>query len=254
MYKDLKATFWWKGMKTNVADYVASCLVCQKGKIEHQRPGGTLEPLDIPQWKWDIISMDFVTHMPRSEIHIEILAVAAESLRHSVENELGLSSFDRCYHSNIGMAPYEALYNRRCQTLLYWQQDGDRQKFYADKRRLLEFEAGDHITRRIGLVAYEIALPPHLANLHNVFHVSQLRKYIAYPTHVLKEDNVQVLWDEATQEMTWEMEDLMSKSYPHLFPEARQVTHTISVHFLGSCKEPPSGELGFLDEGLDGGD
>jgi len=51
MYKDLKATFWWTGMKTDVADYVASCLVCQKAKIEHQRLGGTLEPLDIPQWK-----------------------------------------------------------------------------------------------------------------------------------------------------------------------------------------------------------
>ena len=66
MYKDLKATFWWTGMKTDVADYVASCLVCQKVKIEHQRPGGTLDPIDIPQWKWDSISMDFVTHLPRS--------------------------------------------------------------------------------------------------------------------------------------------------------------------------------------------
>jgi len=98
-------------------------------------------------------------------------------------------------------------------------------------------------------VAYEIALPPQLANLHNVFHVSQLRKYIADPSHVLKSDDVQlqedltmeagpvqimdsqikqlrgkeirpvkVLWDETTQEMTWEMEDLMRQSYPHLFP------------------------------------
>ena len=66
MYKDLKATFRWTGMKTDVADYVASCLVCQKAKIEHQRLGGTLEPLNIPQWKWDNISMDFVTHLPRS--------------------------------------------------------------------------------------------------------------------------------------------------------------------------------------------
>jgi len=48
MYEDLKATFWWTSMKTDVADYVASCLVCQKAKIEHQRSGGTLEPLDIP--------------------------------------------------------------------------------------------------------------------------------------------------------------------------------------------------------------
>ena len=66
MYKDLKVTFCWIGMKTDVADYVASCLVCQKAKIEHKRPGGTLEPLEIPQWKWDSISMDFVTHLPRS--------------------------------------------------------------------------------------------------------------------------------------------------------------------------------------------
>jgi len=65
MYKGLKVTFWWTSMKTDVADYVASCLVCQKAKIEHQRSGGTLEPFDIPQWKWDNISMDFVTHLSR---------------------------------------------------------------------------------------------------------------------------------------------------------------------------------------------
>ena len=53
-------------MKTDVANYVASCLICQKAKIEHQRPGGMLEPMDIPQWKWDNISMDFVTHLSRS--------------------------------------------------------------------------------------------------------------------------------------------------------------------------------------------
>ena len=66
MYKDLKESFWWNGMKTDVADFVAQCLVCQKAKIEHQRPGGTLQPLDVPQWKWDNIFMDFVTHLPRS--------------------------------------------------------------------------------------------------------------------------------------------------------------------------------------------
>jgi len=65
MYKDLKESFWWSGTKANVADFVAQCLVCQKAKIEHQRLGGTLQPLDVPQWKWDSISMDFVTHLPR---------------------------------------------------------------------------------------------------------------------------------------------------------------------------------------------
>jgi len=66
MYKDLKESFWWNGMKTGVADFDAQCLVCQKAKIEHQRPGGTLQPLNVPKWKWDNISMDFVTHLPRS--------------------------------------------------------------------------------------------------------------------------------------------------------------------------------------------
>jgi len=51
------------------------------------------------------------------------------------------------------------------------------------------------ITQRIGPATYEIALPPHLANLHNVFHVSQLRKYVASPDHVLEADDVQVRED-----------------------------------------------------------
>jgi len=51
------------------------------------------------------------------------------------------------------------------------------------------------ITRRIGAAAYEIALPLQLCNLHNVFHVSQLRKYIASPDHVLESDEVQVRED-----------------------------------------------------------
>ena len=55
------------------------------------------------------------------------------------------------------------------------------------------------ITRRIGPVAYEIALPPYLANLHNVFHVSQLRKYMADPSHVLEVDDIQV-WKDLTIE------------------------------------------------------
>jgi len=66
MYQDLKETFWWQGMKRDVAQFVSACLTCQKAKVEHQRPGGILQPLEIPVWKWDSISMDFVTHLPRT--------------------------------------------------------------------------------------------------------------------------------------------------------------------------------------------
>ena len=47
-------------MKKEVSEFMYACLVCQKAKIEHQRPEGKLQPLEIPQWKWDSISMDFV--------------------------------------------------------------------------------------------------------------------------------------------------------------------------------------------------
>ena len=66
MYKDLKHHFWWNGMKREIAQYVAKCLVCQQVKAEHQRPGGLLQPLPIPEWKWEHITMDFITALPRS--------------------------------------------------------------------------------------------------------------------------------------------------------------------------------------------
>nr|GFD13401.1 retrotransposon protein, putative, Ty3-gypsy subclass [Tanacetum cinerariifolium] len=60
MYHDLKQHFWWSGMKQDVATFVSRCLICQQVKIEHQRASGLLQSLDIPVWKWDEISMDFV--------------------------------------------------------------------------------------------------------------------------------------------------------------------------------------------------
>jgi len=63
MYHDLKKLFWWSGLKRDVAQFVYACLICQKSKVEHQKPAGLLTPLDIPEWKWDIISMDFVTSL-----------------------------------------------------------------------------------------------------------------------------------------------------------------------------------------------
>jgi len=48
MYQDLKKDYWWPRMKTEIAEFVARCIVCQQVKIEHQRPAGLLEPLEIP--------------------------------------------------------------------------------------------------------------------------------------------------------------------------------------------------------------
>jgi len=66
MYHDLKKLFWWSGLKQDVAQFVYACLICQKSKVEHQKPAGLLTPLDVPEWKWDSISMDFVTSFPNT--------------------------------------------------------------------------------------------------------------------------------------------------------------------------------------------
>ena len=157
----------------------------------------------------------------------------------------------------------------------------DRQKSYADKRRRpLEFQVGDKvflkvspmrgvvrfgqkgklskryvgpfdIRSRIGDVAYRLTLPPELSGVHNVFHVSMLRKYIPDPTHVLPHEPLQIQPDASyveqpariidtketvlrtrtipwvkvqwehhrPEEATWELRDQIRKAYPHLLPE-----------------------------------
>jgi hypothetical protein len=66
MYQNLKKLFWWPGMKKEVAEFVYACLVCQKSKVEHQKPSDLLQPMFVPEWKWDSIAMDFVCGLPRT--------------------------------------------------------------------------------------------------------------------------------------------------------------------------------------------
>nr|GEW97522.1 putative reverse transcriptase domain-containing protein [Tanacetum cinerariifolium] len=67
MYQDMKQLYWWPNMKADIATYVSKCLMCLKFKAEHQKPSGLLVQPEIPQWKWDNITMDFVTKLPRTQ-------------------------------------------------------------------------------------------------------------------------------------------------------------------------------------------
>ncbi|TYJ96975.1 DNA/RNA polymerases superfamily protein [Cucumis melo var. makuwa] len=60
MYRTLKKTYWWPGMKQEIAEYVDRCLICQQVKPVRQRPRGFLNPLPVPEWKWEHITMDFL--------------------------------------------------------------------------------------------------------------------------------------------------------------------------------------------------
>ncbi|KAD3336765.1 hypothetical protein E3N88_32284 [Mikania micrantha] len=66
MYQDLRVLYWWPRMKKDIAEYVAKCLNCAKVKAEHPRPSGLLVQLEIPMWKWENISMYFITKLPQT--------------------------------------------------------------------------------------------------------------------------------------------------------------------------------------------
>ena len=64
MYQDLRRQYYWSGMKRQVGDFVRRCLTFQQVKAEHQKPAGLLQPLEVAEWKWEHVTMDFVTHFP----------------------------------------------------------------------------------------------------------------------------------------------------------------------------------------------
>ena len=67
-------------MKKDIAGYVAVCDVCQRVKAEHQKPAGLLQPLPIPEWKWDKLGMDFITGLPRKRSGYDSIWVVVDRL------------------------------------------------------------------------------------------------------------------------------------------------------------------------------
>ncbi|GJT54002.1 putative reverse transcriptase domain-containing protein [Tanacetum coccineum] len=83
MYQDLKKLYWWPNMKAKIAKYVSKCLTCAKVKIEYQKPSGLLVQPEIPQWKWENITMDFVTKLPNTAAWQDTIWVIVDRLTKS---------------------------------------------------------------------------------------------------------------------------------------------------------------------------
>ncbi|KAI3725271.1 hypothetical protein L1987_65052 [Smallanthus sonchifolius] len=83
MYQDLKKEYWWPGMKNDVIEYVNKCLTCSLVKAEHQKPCGKMQPLPIPEWKWEEITMDFITKLSRTAKGNETIWVIVDRLTKS---------------------------------------------------------------------------------------------------------------------------------------------------------------------------
>ncbi|KAJ9543938.1 hypothetical protein OSB04_023645 [Centaurea solstitialis] len=164
MYRDLKTDYWWPGMKRDIAKYVEKCLTCLRVKGEHQRPHGKLQPLEIPEWKWEHVTMDLVTRLPRTPrkhdaiwfheelgtkmqfnttFHLQMDGQSERTILNlenmlracvldfggSLESHLPLVefSYNNSFHASIGMPPYEMLYGRRCKTPICWGEVGQRE-------------------------------------------------------------------------------------------------------------------------------
>jgi hypothetical protein len=80
MYMDLKERFWWVSMKREIAEYIALYDVCSRVKGEHQKPAGLLQPLPIPDWKWDKVGMDFIMGLPRTKSGYDSIWVVVDHL------------------------------------------------------------------------------------------------------------------------------------------------------------------------------
>ena len=76
MVAAVKNHYFWPGMKREIAEYIARCMECQKVKAEHRQLAGLLQPLPIPEWKWEVVRMDFITGFPRiAKLHDLIMVV-----------------------------------------------------------------------------------------------------------------------------------------------------------------------------------
>ncbi|GKF07693.1 putative reverse transcriptase domain-containing protein, partial [Tanacetum coccineum] len=83
MHQDLKLLYWWPNMKADIATYVSKCLTYAKVKAEHQKPSGLLQQPKIPVWKWERITMDFVSGLPRMPSGYDTIWVIVDRLTKS---------------------------------------------------------------------------------------------------------------------------------------------------------------------------
>ncbi|KAL4013253.1 hypothetical protein IC575_025415 [Cucumis melo] len=93
MYQDLKRVYLWRNMKREVAEFVSKCLVCQQVKAPRQKPAGLLQPLSIPEWKWENVSMDFITGLPRTLRDFTVIWVVVDRLTKSAHFVPGKSTY-----------------------------------------------------------------------------------------------------------------------------------------------------------------
>jgi hypothetical protein len=76
----IKRQYYWLDMKKEVEYFIVKCLECQKVKVEHRHPAGLLQPFPIPKWKWEVVIMDFITKLPKTNKQHDSIMVVVDKL------------------------------------------------------------------------------------------------------------------------------------------------------------------------------
>nr|GEZ78628.1 putative reverse transcriptase domain-containing protein [Tanacetum cinerariifolium] len=153
IYQDIKKLYWWPNMKADIATYVSKCLTCAKVKAEHQRPSGLLVQPKIPEWKWDNITMDFVTKLPKS------MQAARDRQKSYADLKRKPMEFQVEDKVMLKVSPWKGF--------VRFGKRGKLNPMYVGPFKVLE---------RVRDVAYKLDLPKELSRVHNTFHVSNLKK------------------------------------------------------------------------------
>nr|GEX21209.1 putative reverse transcriptase domain-containing protein [Tanacetum cinerariifolium] len=170
MYQDIKLLYWWPNMKADIATYVGKYLTCLKVKAEHQKPCGLLVQPEIPHWKYDNITMDFVTELPKTQSGNDTIWVVVDPLTKSA-HFLPMKETD----------PMDKLAR-----LYRFVRFGKRGKL--NLRYIRPFK----VLAKIGTVAYRIKLPKQLSRVHSTFHVSDLKKCLSDEPLAISLDEVHI--------------------------------------------------------------
>ncbi|GKC69417.1 putative reverse transcriptase domain-containing protein, partial [Tanacetum coccineum] len=215
MYQDLKQLYWWLNMKVDIATYVRKCLTRAKFKAEHQRPSRLIQQPEILMWKWERITMDFVSghlrtpsgslqkalgtnldmstaYHPQTDGQSERTIQTLEDMLRACRIDFG-SYWDR--HLPLAEFSYNNSHSRLCM-----DENIDHlsaRVSYADKRaKPLEFKVGNmvllKILARVGPVAYTLELPEEFQGIHSTFHVSNLKKCLADENLIIPLDEIQL--------------------------------------------------------------
>nr|GEZ48417.1 hypothetical protein [Tanacetum cinerariifolium] len=198
-------------MKADIATYVSKCLMCLRVKAEHQEPSGLLVQYEIPQWKWDNITMDFVTKLPKIQSGNDTIWVVVDRLTKSAHCLL-MKEFDP-------MDKLARLYLKEVIT-----RHGIPVSIICDhdaRLKPLEFQVGDRVMlkvspwkgvvrfgklgklnpryirpfkvlAKVGIVAYRLELPKQLSRVHSMFHVPNLKKCLSDEPLAISLDEVHI--------------------------------------------------------------